>query len=138
MDTVTINQTKHIVDNTVAANGPFVSNAVLMFEKKSKFLESVMKSAAAKFDGAGWNSMGPTLLTKTVRQCDMVNKRRRGLLGSHPKCGVTVLPHHLFYPVEAMMREELFKQKVDRKWEDMFKKSVLVHFYGQITSGRYV
>ena len=138
MDTVTIKQTKHIVDNTVAANGPFVSNAVLMFEKKSKFLESVMKSAAAKFDGAGWNSMGPTLLTKTVRQCDMVNKRRRGLLGSHPKCGVTVLPHHLFYPVEAMMREELFKQKVDRKWEDMFKKSVIVHFYGQITSGGYV
>ena len=137
LDIVTINKTNDIVDNIVAANGPFISNAVLMFEKKSEFLGSVMQKAAGAFDGRGWNSMGPPLLTKTLRKCDLANKRR-GLLGKHPKCGVTVLTHDLFYPVEARMQEELFKQKVDRKWRNLFKKSLLVHFYGQITSGRYV
>ena len=138
MDTVTINQTNNIVGNTVAANGPFISNTVLMFAKGSKFLASVMRNVGAQFDGKGWNSMGPPLLTNTLRQCDIKNKRKRGLLGSHPKCGVAVRSHNIFYPVEASRREELFKQKVDRKWQEMFKKSVIVHFYGQITSGWYV
>ena len=67
LDTVTVRPTNHI-ENTVAISGDFVANGNLVFSRNYTFLWKLMIKANARYTGLGWNSLGPVLLTDTIRK----------------------------------------------------------------------
>ena len=83
------------------------------------------------------------------------------LVGRHRSCGnLTILSSPAFYPFkvlnqireflhffwsnilfafpQANERSELFKSESDQFWTKKFQRSYSVHFFGQITSGRWL
>jgi len=80
---------------------------------------------------SGWNSLGPSLLTKTIRDyCFDGQETKRMLFGYHEPCDTSVLQHSSFYPIKHPDLPLLFQSNSDQVWEYLFRKSYSVHFYG--------
>jgi len=136
-DTVTIKDTTSL-KNTVALSGPFAANGNLIFQKGYGFLKKIIQKADSIYTGKGWNSLGPYLLTETIRNvCHVGHGTNHSLHGFHKNCfGLTVLNHSSFYPVMHPQRFILFQTQTDQFWQSLFNHSYSVHFYGSNTSGR--
>ena len=76
LDTVTIASTVYL-DNVVAWAGSFVSNAQLLFRRGHPFLLRLMEEADERFTGQGWNSVGPVMLTETIKRMCQTQKEER-------------------------------------------------------------
>ena len=49
--------------------------------------------------------------------------------------GMTVVEPRLFYPVDWFHGSELQNSNLKEHWDDLFKKSLVVHFYGSSMAG---
>ena len=154
MDTITVAKSDSL-ENVVASSGDFVANGNLIFNAHNGFLHNLMMRAEKKFTSLGWNSLGemlllalcfkifhsgPVLLTETLLDfCHVGRKTGRPLIAHHRTCwNVTVLTYPTFYPIKANQRALLFDNHPDLHWKKQFIHSYSVHFFGQITSGRWV
>ena len=99
-----------------------------------------MTNAELRYTGKGWNSLGPVLLTDTIRTlCHVGRGTNHSISGYHQNCyGLTVLNHSSFYPIKHIDRKILFQTNADKFWMVLFSNSYSVHFYGSNTSGRYL
>ena len=99
-----------------------------------------MTNAELRYTGKGWNSLGPVLLTDTIRTlCHVGRGTNHSISGYHQNCyGLTVLKHSSFYPIKHIDRKILFETNADKFWMVLFSNAYSVHFYGSNTSGRYL
>ena len=82
---------------------------------------------------------GPVLLTQTfVDFCHIALPSKHPFPGPLPSCwNMTILDNPSFYPVKANQRAHLFTNQSDLQWGREFRLSYSVHFFGQITGGRW-
>ena len=120
--------------------GPSISNAFFHNSAGHIFLQTAIKHFKSTFVNGVWSSSGPVVLTKALDDiCGQLNKQTRPLNPidyNRDLCfGMTVVEPRLFYPVDWFHGSELQNSNLKEYWDDLFKKSLVVHFYGSSMAG---
>ena len=117
--------------------GKGVSNALFHNDAGHVFLKTVIRLFDTYFQNGKWASSGPVVFTKALEELCGTNKNIKPLNPkdhSRSHCsGMAVLEPRLFYPVDWFNSGHLLNKKVDSYWDELFKKSYVVHFYGTST-----
>ena len=123
--------------------GDSISNAIFHNEAGHIFLKTAIRYFNSTFVNGLWASSGPVVLTKALDDiCGQQNKQTRPLnptIYSRDHCsGMTVVEPRLFYAVNWFHAGELQSSKLKEYWDELFKKSLVVHFYGSSQQGSKV
>jgi hypothetical protein len=115
--------------------GDGISNALFHNEAGHLFLETAIKVFNTTFSNGAWASSGPSVFTNAMDEiCGQKHKKKRPLnpldYGRNRCSGMTVVEPRLFYPYNWFLAHELTQTQLDDFWEEKFKKSYVVHFYG--------
>ena len=129
-------------DNNIIRHdwGDSISNAFFHNDAGHIFLQTAIKYFKSMFVNGVWASSGPVVLSKALDDiCGQLNKQTRPLNPidySRTLCsGMRVVEPRLFYPVNWFHASELQQSRLKEHWEELFKKSLVVHFYGSSQEG---
>ena len=120
--------------------GDSISNAIFHNEAGHIFLQTAIKYFKDMFVNGVWASSGPVVLTKALDDiCGQLNQHTRPLNPIHYSrdlcSGMTVVEPRLFYAVNWFYASRLSEPNLREDWDDLFKKSLVVHFYGSSQEG---
>lgn len=112
-----------------------LNNAVMIFDKKHPLVYEFIKEFALTFDGNKWGHNGPYLVSRVVSR---VNNNEDQNFEKF-KFNFTVLPSHIFYPVDWSRVGSLFEgprddkhsKWVSNKLDQIYAQSFAIHLWNR-------
>lgn len=112
-----------------------LNNAVMIFDKKHPLVYEFIKEFALTFDGNKWGHNGPYLVSRVVSRIN--NNEDQNF--EKFKFNFTVLPSHIFYPVDWSRVGSLFEgprddkhsKWVSNKLDQIYAQSFAIHLWNR-------